>query len=176
IHSSPTRRSSDLSFTTEAPFDASLMVSIRYRLGREMMESFNQLVLQQAGIIPAPQSDGPAAGEEQSGKDDNDNAVSMGKEPDKTRQAESDSGGATCGTLMMDATVAEQQIEYPTYLKLLNEGRMQLERMIEQVCNQGGLRQPGMYKKIARKKYLTLAKKKRKTKRQIRRGLREQLQ
>src|SRR5690606_7880263 len=60
--------------------------------------------------------------------------------------------------------------------KLLNEGRMQLERMIEQVCNQGGLRQPRMYKKIARKKYLTLAKKKRKTKRQIRRGLREQLQ
>ena len=34
------------SFTTEEPFDASLMVSIRYRLGQYVMEEFNRLVLQ----------------------------------------------------------------------------------------------------------------------------------
>ncbi len=42
------------SFTTEEPFDASLMVSIRYRLGQDVMEEFNRLVLQQAGVIPSP--------------------------------------------------------------------------------------------------------------------------
>src|SRR5215217_6916337 len=41
------------SFTTQAPFGASLTVSIHYRLGQGTMEAFNQLVLQQAGIIPS---------------------------------------------------------------------------------------------------------------------------
>lgn len=69
------------------------------------------------------------------------------------------------GTLLLDATVAEQQIEYPTDLKLLNESREQLERMIEQLCKQGGLRQPRMYKNKARQQYLTIAKRKRKQRR-----------
>ncbi len=42
------------SFTTEEPFDASLMVSIRYRPGQDVMEEFNQLVLQEAGVIAPP--------------------------------------------------------------------------------------------------------------------------
>ena len=45
------------SFTTKEPFDPSLMVSIRYRLGQDVMEEFNQLVLQQACIIPPPSKD-----------------------------------------------------------------------------------------------------------------------
>ena len=72
--------------------------------------------------------------------------------------------------------MAEQQIEYPTDLKLLNESRQQLERMIEQVCKEGKLHQPRMYKNKARQQYLTLAKKKKKTKKDIRKGLRRQLQ
>ena len=34
------------SFTTKEPFDPSLLVTICYRLGQEVMEEFNQLVLQ----------------------------------------------------------------------------------------------------------------------------------
>ena len=45
------------SFTTKEPFDPSLMVTIRYRLGQDVMEEFNQLVLQQAGVIPSPSKD-----------------------------------------------------------------------------------------------------------------------
>ena len=66
--------------------------------------------------------------------------------------------------------------EYPTDLKLLNESREQLERMIKQVCKHGKLRQPRMYKNKARQQYLTIAKKKKKTKKDIRKGLRLQLQ
>ncbi|WP_179091413.1 hypothetical protein [[Flexibacter] sp. ATCC 35208] len=42
------------------------------------------------------------------------------------------------GTVMLDATVSEQQIEYPTDIKLLNEGRCQLEGMIERGCRASG--------------------------------------
>ncbi len=45
------------SFTTQEAFDASLMVSIRYRLGQQVMEDFNQIVLHQAGVIPSPSKD-----------------------------------------------------------------------------------------------------------------------
>jgi len=45
------------SFTTQEPFDPSLMVTIRYRLGQDVMEEFNQLVLREAGIIATPLKD-----------------------------------------------------------------------------------------------------------------------
>ena len=48
--------------------------------------------------------------------------------------------------------------------------------MIEQVCKALEIRQPRMYKNKARQEYLTLAKKKKKTKKGIRKGLRRQLQ
>ncbi|HEX8675778.1 MAG TPA: hypothetical protein VF700_01090 [Segetibacter sp.] len=59
---------------------------------------------------------------------------------------------------------------------MLNESRQQLERMVEQVCKEGKLHQPRMYKNKARQQYLTIAKKKKKTKKDIRKGLRRQLQ
>jgi len=80
----------------------------------------------------------------------------------KDTTGDNDTSAANSGTLLLDATVAEQQIEYPTDVKLLNESREQLERMIEQVCKQGKLHQPRMYKNKARQQYLTIAKKKKK--------------
>ena len=181
------------SFTTEEPFDASLMVSIRYRLGQEVMEAFNHLVLQEAGIIPAVfeedkdlasagrnnDDDAPDASPQYPADSVNDK-VQVTKAAAKDKSADTacnhDGENANSGTLLLDATIAEQQIEYPTDLKLLNESREQLERMIRQVCKEGNLHQPRMYKNNARKQYLTLAKKKKKTKKQIRKGLRSQLQ
>ncbi len=177
------------SFTTQEPFDPSLMVTIRYRLGQDVMEEFNQLVLREAGIIAPPSKDnGSSADNENNSSDtctDADQSSNNDKEEQDIEQANSiehsDTTGdsntvANSGTLLLDATVAEQQIEYPTDLKLLNESREQLERMIEQVCKQGKLHQPRMYKNKAPQQYLTIAKKKKKTKKDIRKGLRSQLQ
>lgn len=180
------------SFTTKEPFDPSLMVSIRYRLGQDVMEEFNQLVLQQAGIIPPPSKDkdecasadnenngsGTSAAEDQSIiniKEEHNNEPSDNLEGNDS-VANKITVPDNSGTLLLDASVAEQQIEYPTDLKLLNESRQQLERMIELVCKEGGLYQPRMYKNNARQQYLTVAKKKKKTKKDIRKGLRRQLQ
>jgi hypothetical protein len=171
------------SFTTEEPFDASLMVSIRYRLGQDVMEAFNNLVLQEAGVIPPP-SETPVVTAKSTHDEDNpddlndhvqDSPASDNNQPEDTTDNKEPEVPHN-GTLLVDATIAEQQIEYPTDLKLLNEGRQQLERMIEQVCKAGALHQPRMYKNNARKAYLTIAKKKKKTKKVIRKGLRAQLQ
>jgi hypothetical protein len=179
-------------FTTTEPFDPSLMVSIRYRLGQDVMEEFNQLVLKEAGVIALPAKDkkeGPSPDNENNSSH---TPTDAGQSRDKDKEEQSieqsndskphnTSGGgytsvANKGILLLDATVAEQQIEYPTDLKLLNESRQQLERMIRKVCKEGKLRQPRMYKNKARQQYLNLAKKKKKTKKDIRKGLRSQLQ
>jgi hypothetical protein len=166
-----------------------LFVTIRYRLGQDVMEEFNQLVLQQAGVIPSPSKDtavntSSSANENSSSDVDENTADNKQEQPiepstnieHNDTTDEDNTLPANSGTLLLDATVAEQQIEYPTDLKLLNESREQLERMIKQLCKHGKLRQPRMYKNKARQQYLTVAKKKKKTKKDIRKALRRQLQ
>jgi transposase, IS5 family len=179
------------SFTTSEPFDASLMVSIRYRLGPDVMEEFNRLVLQEAGVIPSPPIDTANC----TSRDNENNTSDTSSKADQSSKTDKEEHNiepsnniedngitndndtvANSGTLLLDATVAEQQIEYPTDLKLLNESREQLERMIKEICKTGKLRQPRMYKNKARRQYLTIAKKKKKTKKDIHKGLRTQLQ
>jgi transposase, IS5 family len=169
------------SFQTAGPFDASLMVTIRKRLGQQLMEEFNKEVLMQAGILPQNNTtDAAATNDEHKDKDDTgSNATEQEQQQPANLQqvvAEQKPVIAHSGQLMIDATVAEQQIEYPTDLKLLNESRQQLERMIKQVCNEGGLTMPRTYKRKARRRYLVIVKKKNKTKKEIRKGLRQQLQ
>jgi IS5 family transposase len=107
------------SFTTQAPFDASLMVSIRYRLGQETMEAFNQFVLQEAGIIAPAHTNTDTNGSD----NNNANLPATPSTTDQTTPSQDNNTPANSGTLMLDATVGEQQIEYPTDLKLLNECR-----------------------------------------------------
>ncbi len=171
------------SFQTCEPFDASLMVSIRKRLGQHLMEEFNREVLLQAGIIPKNNTtDAAATNDGQKDKDDsNSNASAIEQDQQEQASAQSlpeaeKSIVAHSGQLMIDATVAEQQIEYPTDIKLLHESRQQLERMIKQVCKEGALTMPRTYKRKARRQYLVIAKKKNKTKKEIRKGIRQQLQ
>jgi hypothetical protein len=162
-------------FQTKAPFDASLMVAIRKRLGEGVMNQFNKLVLQNAGIIPPDEAENTEDSED--GGDGPEHPSQDKQEtPIKKTDSSSEQARGGLGTLMIDATVAEQQIDYPTDLKLLNEGRKQLERIITKVCRYEQIRPPRMYKKVARRHYLLLAKKKHKTRSQIRKGLRSQLQ
>lgn len=165
------------SFQTQEPFDASLMVSIRKRLGQQIMEEFNNEVLMQAGIIPQNAADIANTNDELQDKNDSPgNGSAIEQELQQQASATEKPVVAHSGQLMIDATVAEQQIEYPTDLKLLNESRQQLERMIKRVCNKGKLTMPRTYKRKARRQYLVIVKKKKKTKKEIRKGIRRQLQ
>ena len=178
------------SFQTAAPFDASLMVSIRKRLGKDVMDQFNEEVLREAGVLPKAggQTSKPPDNKADDHEDDINREDQNSRGNDQiTKQSEAvsqnedkpqqpDDSTPLSGTLLVDATVAEQQIEYPTDVKLLNEGREQLERMIEKVCEDLHIARPRMYKHIARRQYLSIVKKKRKTKILLRRSIRQQLQ
>ena len=85
---------------------------------------------------------------------------------------------ANHGELKIDATVADQQIRYPNDLGLLNEARVKTEIIIDELFDL--LRdkldvKPRTYRREAHKVYLTQAKKKRKTKKELRKALRNGL-
>jgi transposase, IS5 family len=153
------------SFTTQPVFDASLFVDIRKRLGGQEFEAFNQRIIEASEQIKPPQSRIKRE-QKQKKKEDNDKDKNDGSEKNNNR-----------GTMKVDATVADQDITYPTDLKLLNTSRENLERIIDLLYPRSidGTK-PRTYRRLARKHYLNIAKKKRKTNKQIRRGIREQLQ
>ena len=65
------------------------------------------------------------------------------------------------GTLIVDATVADQMIVYPTDLGLLSRSREESERLIDELCKALEIgEKPRTYRRKARKQYLLLAKKK----------------
>lgn len=73
------------------------------------------------------------------------------------------------GKLLMDATVAPQNITYPTDLKLLNAARAKSEALIDLLYHPllHGNTKPRTYRNIARKLFLNTAKKKQKSARVI---------
>ncbi|HVI39107.1 MAG TPA: transposase, partial [Anaerovoracaceae bacterium] len=99
------------------PFDASLMVAFRKRLGSDILIEINELIAK------------AALEEERSGKskDKNDHPKSSGRkdEPSKDETPEHQ------GRLILDATCAPGDIHYPTDIRLLNEARENLEKIID---------------------------------------------
>ncbi len=83
------------------------------------------------------------------------------------------------GKLILDATVAEQAIRYPTDLGLLNEARELSERIIDELyanSPQPRTKKPRTYRQKARKAFLNIAKQKRPANKKRRAAIRQQLQ
>jgi len=81
------------------------------------------------------------------------------------------------GKLLVDATVAEQSVKYPTDISLLNEARQISEKLIDGLYGLSDLtKKPRTYRRKARNQFLKLAKNKRPGVKVRRRGIREQLQ
>ena len=81
------------------------------------------------------------------------------------------------GKLLVDATVAPQNITYPTDLKLLNAARQKSEEIIDKLFNKQlhGEVKARTYRQLARKDFLNTAKKKANTKKEIYRANGSQL-
>lgn len=139
------------SYKDEPPFTPSLFVEIRKRMGSEVFSSFEQAVLSR---IEEKQKRKTAAPADKS------------SEPLENR-----------GKLLVDATVAEQAIRYPTDLSLLNEARKISENLIDELYHLSDLKKkPRTYRRQARKRYLALAKNRNPGSKLRRKGIREQLQ
>ncbi len=153
------------SFNPEAAFDPSLFVTIRKRLGLKAFEEMNDLIVSRALRLKKVE--------------DRDDGVDNNISTDDVKEGESKSGEKKLknkGRLKLDATVADQLILYPTDLRLLNTAREETERLIDILYKKSNAKKkPKTYRWNARKDYLSVAMKKRKSRRVLRVALGKQL-
>jgi hypothetical protein len=165
------------SFSNEAPFDPSLFVDLRKRLSIEHINEINEKIL---GLIDKAE----ANKREDTSKKNNEPAdmglVSDANTSENVKDIIIDCGKETKpthqGSLLMDATACPQDIAYPTDLGLLNDARERSEALIDILQQTLTTPKPRTYRQTARKIYLKTAQKKKKTKREIRNAIRQQLQ
>lgn len=163
-------------FQTAEPFDASLFVDIRKRMGADAFDAFNDAVIARSEELVHGHKRIMASEEEQEGTDaDTPDDDAPGQAPDQTGLPPNK------GTLKLDATVCDQQISYPTDIGLLNTCREECERMIDllyaMAVGQGlwtGAK-PRTYRRNARKDHLNISKKKNKGRKNIRKATGKQL-
>mgnify|MGYP001133751711 CR=1 FL=1 len=153
-------------FVDTKPFDPSMMVHFRKRLGKDIINEINELI----AIEPAKPKD----------TDDSNDDDASGATNTHAEKGDSDTPDPNvkkAGTLLLDATCAPADIHYPTDLWLLNETREALEEIIDALHEPhiGSSKKPRTYRINARKDYLNIDKKKRKTKRELRKGIGKQL-
>jgi len=139
-------------YTTEAPFDPSLMVHFRKRFNMEAINAINEKIFK---AKRKDKDDPPPAG-----------GSKKGKQKIKNK-----------GKLIIDATCAPADIRYPTDLSLLNEAREKTEAIIDRLYKdqESKTKKPRTYRRKARKQYLLVAKSRKPKTKQIRKAIGQQL-
>jgi len=161
------------SFTNEAPFVASLFVEIRERLSLDILSDISDIVVAHS-FEKATETQVVALA-----KNENDfhPPSPTGTSDDVTQKQtalveavnEETAVVTNKGKLLMDATVAPQNITYPTDLKLLNAAREKSEALIDKLYNKDihGSEKVRTYRELARKNFLNAARKKAKSGKEI---------
>lgn len=103
----------------------------------------------------------------------NEKIVAHNARPQENDQNDDDDSNS--GTLILDATCALQKIKYPTDTEQLNEARTHAERIIDRICEENQLAKPRVYRRVARRVYLNIVKRKRKAKKWLRPQIRKLL-
>jgi len=171
-------------FQAKIPFVPSLFVEIRRRMGQEVFEVFHQSIINSLDgrqEKPTPQSN-PSNDDQSNGgggsEQDQDALTGEPSEPSEQSAVAHLEQPENSGKLILDATVAEQAIRYPTDLSLLNEARELSEKIIDTLHAErhDGGKKPRTYRQKARKAYLAIVKQRRPGAKVTRRGIKQQLQ
>jgi len=150
-------------FQNKAVFVPSLFVEIRKRMGEEVFEVFEQSIIKTLET----QKQRTKTKDDNSNNDDNQGKPTKEETDAPTHQ----------GKIILDATVVEQAIRYPTDLSLLNEARELSERIIDTLYPKTDIKKkPRSYRQKARKAYLAIVKCRRPGKKKYRQGNKQQLQ
>lgn len=173
------------SFSTEEPFDPSLFVGFRKRLGIEQINKINEQML---GLVHTEPMDMNTNEDNQESENQNGSQQTNLQQRTPTEFVEDVKDESSQqkivqpepiihkGKLICDATACPQDIAYPTDLNLLNDARMKSEELIDNLYDpRRHTEKPRTYREIARKEYLHTAQKKVKSKKEIRKALRKQL-
>jgi len=149
-------------------FCPSLFVDIRKRMDEDVYKAFEQSLTVEIEKIQLKES-----AEKQP-------EMPQGQQPDKPEESddqEENEAPKNKGTLIVDATIADQYIRYPTDLGLLNEAREISEEIIDVLYKQSSRTcKPRTYRRVARKDFLGCAKKKNLGRKKRRKGIKKQLQ
>ena len=173
------------SYTSERVFDPSLFVELRNRLNGDLINRINELIVGlsaggQMGREPAPDPVTEDVNEGPEDKEDaGDSAKGGGEHPPplQTDQPAMEPLPPPQGQMIIDATACPQDISYPTDLDLLNDAREKSEELIDRLYYPiPGKTKPRTYRVEARKAYLKIVQKKTKSKKEIRRAIKKQLQ
>src|SRR4030042_447798 len=167
----------------EDVFDRTLFTTLRYRLGADKFDAMTrQIILTSEGKHEAAKKDLDdqninikANKSDKGDKQINTPAKQVASEKEQKKSVTIEPKGNK-GTLIVDATVADQMIAYPTDLGLLARSREESERLIDALCKTLIIAdKPRTYRRLARKQYLNVAKKKNKTRRELRKAIGQQL-
>jgi hypothetical protein len=164
------------SFTNQAPFDASLFVEFRKRLGSEQLNAINERIVSlkanPGAYQPNMQRDNPEDSDTPKTGSGQENSAQKGQVEKQHVEAPTENKGR----LLMDATACPQDIAYPTDLDLLSQAREKSEYLIDLLYDPDFHKQkPRTYRKLARKRYLKTAQKKSKSRKTIRAAVGSQL-
>ena len=180
------------SFTSEAPFDASLFVEFRKRLGMDTLNAINEKIASLKTHLETKEKETTATTDLKSPSDQDSNRA----EPLMESQQEADEIQTTAmpdldplpdqesiatepknkGRIIFDATACPQDIAYPTDLDLLSDARKKSEELIDKLYSPAlHEKKPRTYRRMARKLYLKTAQKKNKSRKQIRKAIGSQL-
>lgn len=139
-------------YSSIPPFDPSMMTWFRERVMPETLAEVNDYIIgrKKKDEKEDPPSAGDGTGNEEKQHD---------------------------GTLILDATCCPQNIRFPTDVSLLNEGREQLEGMIDSAHQSGATEgnKPRTYRNLARRDWLQFARDRKPTRKKIRKAIRQQL-
>ncbi len=139
------------SFSNEPPFDASLFVDFRKRLGKENVNAINERIVAIKTKLETKNDDSKPS----SDQDDVDIQEPKNK-----------------GRVIYDATACPQDIAYPTDLNLLSDAREKTEELIDQLYNPAlHESKPRTYRRVARKCFLKTAQKRNKSRMEIRKSV-----
>lgn len=165
-------------FRDEKPFDASLLVIFRKRLPEDVM---NRII--ERMFIEKARKNQPDKDDDDHNDDGNDDDTGGGQHGGSSSEEKSGSQntGQTLnkGTLIIDATCTPADIAFPTDLELCDKARRWTETILDHYWklfgSADGEKKPRTYREVARRRYLTLAKRRRKSAKKIRKELRYQL-
>ena len=159
-------------YQEEPLFDASLLVHIRERMGKKMLDQMNSVVVVKA----VTEQERRKNKKKKTTDDDTKGGGTKEEQKPEENSTEAKDEVTHKGGYILDATVADQYIKYPTDVELLNDSRQKSEGIIDTLYSISTLeKKPRTYRRKARKEFLLFAKKKKKTIKEVHKAIGKQL-